>query len=304
MLPNTPAVIAIVQWSMAYGVPPWIPLCIAYVESGFNPDAQGDMCQSNGTYSFGGSCSSPGEYTSFGLFQLHIDGGQGDGYPISVLLNPQENARIGIAPIAAAYREGVSAGLQGFALLEFTADHSGHPDDTGYMDPSYLSDLESAWRQAALEQWFRVSIQRDQESSTTPEAPPYRLLVTPSVGQIGLWEPTFPRCGHVGAYAGYGPDAGVGEGLYLFQSVDQGRVTNTVVDADCHVVSRYTHTYSATPVSIAPTRARKPASFGGASSGVSGPVVTPVGLALTAGAVGAAGILSYWMYRRRQDGRM
>jgi hypothetical protein len=45
--------------------------------------------------------------------------------------NPSVQAAIGIAPIAAAYREAVSKGLKGSALGEYVLTHSGHPTTRG-----------------------------------------------------------------------------------------------------------------------------------------------------------------------------
>ncbi|WP_067929641.1 transglycosylase SLT domain-containing protein [Alicyclobacillus shizuokensis] len=115
------------QVALANGLPPWVALDIMAVESGGNPNAVGD----NGT--------------SFGLFQLHKGGGQGDGYSVSQLLDPLTNAEIAIPPIARAYKEAVAQGLSGFQALVYTADHSGHPDDVGYMPSSYESALYKAY---------------------------------------------------------------------------------------------------------------------------------------------------------------
>ncbi|WP_067936785.1 transglycosylase SLT domain-containing protein [Alicyclobacillus kakegawensis] len=116
------------QVALAYGLPPWVALDIMAVESGGNPNAVGD----NGT--------------SFGLFQLHKGGGQGDGYSVSQLLDPLTNAQIAIPPIARAYKEAVAQGLSGFQALVYTADHSGHPDEVGFMPSSYESALYKAYK--------------------------------------------------------------------------------------------------------------------------------------------------------------
>lgn len=116
------------QVAESYGVPPWIALDIMQVESGGNPSAVGD------------------QGTSFGLFQLHKGGGQGDGYPLSVLLDPVRNTEIAMSPIARAYRQGVQQGLTGYSLLEYTASHSGHPTETGYMPESYRQQLIQAYQ--------------------------------------------------------------------------------------------------------------------------------------------------------------
>lgn len=121
-------------WSGYYGVPSWIPTSIAQAESGLNPAALGDFNQQN-------------QPTSFGLFQLHQGGGQGDGYTQSQLLNPALNAQIGIAPIATAYVQSQGMGLSGFPLLQYVADHSGHPDETGAMPATYEAQLAKSYTQ-------------------------------------------------------------------------------------------------------------------------------------------------------------
>lgn len=129
---NQTALDAIEAQSTADNVPPWITVSIADAESGLNPNALGDYNKNK-------------QPTSFGLFQLHQDGGQGDGYTQAQLLNPQTNAQIGVAPIAKAYQQGTALGLSGTNLLTYTADHSGHPDETGAMPASYQQRLLSAY---------------------------------------------------------------------------------------------------------------------------------------------------------------
>lgn len=124
---------AINHWSGIYGVPTWITDSIATAESGLNPQAQGDFNAQTG-------------YTSFGLFQLHQHGGQGDGYSVQQLENPDLNAQVGIAPMAPAYQAGVKKGLSGYPLLQYVADHSGHPSDTGTMPSSYNQQLAQAYQ--------------------------------------------------------------------------------------------------------------------------------------------------------------
>lgn len=110
-----------------FGVPSQYALDIAQVESGLNPNAIGD----NGT--------------SFGLYQLHTPGGQGAGYSQSTLLNPYMNAEIAMPYIAQGYHEAQAQGLTGYSALAYTADHSGHPDSTGYMPSSYGQSLYNAY---------------------------------------------------------------------------------------------------------------------------------------------------------------
>lgn len=105
----------------------WIPETIAYAESSDNPNAV-----------------SPSK-DSYGLFQLNRKSGQGIGYTVTQLLDPTTNAQIGIAPIASAYQAAQKQGLSGYTELEYVADHSGHPDDTGVLPASYEERLKTAY---------------------------------------------------------------------------------------------------------------------------------------------------------------
>lgn len=114
------------------GVPYSVLNDIAIVESDKNPNSIGD----NGT--------------SFGVFQLHQGGGQGDGYTQAQLLNPQINVQLGSKPIAAAYKQGQKAGLVGFPLVAYSATNSGHPGYLGVAgtqqkEPGYLTALQQAY---------------------------------------------------------------------------------------------------------------------------------------------------------------
>lgn len=141
---NTSDPLAFQEFSQAFaakGVPSSIWQPIVAAESGGNVNAVGD----------GG--------TSYGLLQLHTPGGQGSAWsqyagelnsvPQSdpanakvlanknlpaqerILLTPAINAQIGSGPIAQAYHQGVSQGLTGQTLLNYTAAHSGHPYTSG-----------------------------------------------------------------------------------------------------------------------------------------------------------------------------
>lgn len=150
------------QTFAAKGVPASIWQPIVAAESGGNVNAVGD----------GG--------TSFGLLQLHTPGGQGSSWrqysselnsvaqsdPTNasvltnkslppqerILLTPAINAQIGSGPIATAYNEGVSQGLTGQSLLNYTAANSGHPYSTGI--PSGASTSE----QKAIDQYAAQGI--------------------------------------------------------------------------------------------------------------------------------------------------
>lgn len=119
-------------------IPDWLPMGIAGAESGWDPNALGDEV-SGPTVTVGGhtynSYRDPASgryYSSIGLFQLNVCGGQGSGYNPADLLNPRLNTQIAMAPIAAAYVWAANNGYAGIDLVRQVAIHSGHP---GYVDP-------------------------------------------------------------------------------------------------------------------------------------------------------------------------
>ncbi len=119
------------NWAKFYGLPSNIPLTIAQKESGLNAGATGDY--------------SNGSPTSFGLFQLHQGGGQGDGFTQSQLLDPNLNSQIGIANMVTPYKQGVAKGLTGYPLVQYVAANSGHPDETGVLPASYNTGLAQSY---------------------------------------------------------------------------------------------------------------------------------------------------------------
>ena len=131
-LSSNPNAAIINHWSNFYGIPSWIPLSIAQAESGLNPTAQGDK-------------NAKGQATSFGLFQLHVGGGQGDGFTPAQLQDPNLNSQIGIGHMVTAYKAGVAQNLTGYNLLQYVASRSGHPDTTGQMPSSYNTLLTNAY---------------------------------------------------------------------------------------------------------------------------------------------------------------
>lgn len=224
----------IILWSQNYGVPPWIPLCIAYAETSINPGEVGD----NGT--------------SYGLFQLHTPGGQGDVWPQygsspSALLDPTANCKIGIRPIAQAYKYGVERNLSGFSLLQYAADHAGHPDDTGYMPNYYLSRLQLAYGIAQKANWFSIGIAPNANQASDNVG--VHATNTPGGFGTGVGSGTGgtssaarrPNCANYGTYVGEGTAAGIHAGLYLFAETVNGVKINSVVDQSCQLVAQYTH---------------------------------------------------------------
>lgn len=115
------------------GVPAWVWIPIMVSESSGNPNIV--------------------SYTptqSVGLFQLDTVSGQGQGYPISYLQNPINNAQIASGPIAQAYHDALlhyakykrpemPMGATQFQILDYVATHSGH---AGLVKP-YSNDLEN-----------------------------------------------------------------------------------------------------------------------------------------------------------------
>lgn len=224
----------IVYWSDQYKVPAWIGLCIAWAETSINPGEVGD----NGT--------------SFGLFQLHTPDGQGDVYTQygsspTVLLSPSLNAKIGLAPIAQAYRDMAPYKLSGFGLLMAVADHSGHPDDIGYMPAYYYDRLQLAYAEAQKENWFAIGAD---VAPTSVGVDPYTTHAHQTSGGSGGSEggsgvvvyPGHPVCdATLGTYVGTGAAAGVQEGLYVFAKTTGGVTVKTVVNQDCQVLGQFNH---------------------------------------------------------------
>lgn len=222
------ASIAIIEhFSAVYGVPAWVSLCIAYAETSINPGEIGD----NGT--------------SYGLFQLHTPGGQGDVWPQygsspQVLLNPTTNAMIAIKPIAAGYKEALAQGLSGFAALQYTADHSGHPDSTGYMPSSYLSRLNLAWGVAQQQGWLSGA-GASTGGTIYAGALPSTLQCSAQTLQA------------LGSYVGEGSAAGAQAGLYVFARTANGQTIHTVVNESCGVVATYVLTPKPASMNLPPS---------------------------------------------------
>lgn len=100
-----------------------VPLAWAYAfiasESGFNPDARNE---SNIEH-------------SYGLLQLNRDGGQGTGYPVETLLDPESNLRIGLPYIARALAQSVDVYGDPHTLVFAVSVKSGHPGPVAPEDP-------------------------------------------------------------------------------------------------------------------------------------------------------------------------
>lgn len=255
----------IVSYANTYKVPPWIPLCIAWAETGINPNAIGD----NGT--------------SFGLFQLHIDGGQGDAYTTygtspDVMLDPAVNAEIGIPPIASAYRNAACAGLSGFDLLVCVAEHSGHPCESCNVyaiEPAYVTRLQQAYAVAQQNRWFDIG------SASSPGTPSQAAS-------------TVRACPELGVYMGSGTAANVQPGLNVYGRTISGTfVTYVTPQNSCTAMATYRHTRTP-PGSGTPGGSffvvGPPGSV--ASSSFSGPPWVP--LLILAGAGGIIFVAKQW----------
>lgn len=109
---------AVAPVAREYNVPDPVWETVAYAESGFNPQAEGDFRN--------------GMPTSFGLFQLH-EGGQ---LPASYYNNPQAvydpglNARLAMPAISRAWQAGQPAAPTSLAWWENFGSVSGHPGGT------------------------------------------------------------------------------------------------------------------------------------------------------------------------------
>lgn len=99
--------------------PEHIALGIAGAESNWDPNAHGDGCH------------------SYGLFQLYVNGGQGDPYSSNpdLLYHPRLNSRLAMPPIVNAYNWWEAQGYRGVDLIGLTAVYSGHPGRVPLSDP-------------------------------------------------------------------------------------------------------------------------------------------------------------------------
>lgn len=119
-------------------VPDWLLMGIDGAESGWDPNALGDevsgptVVVGGVTYNSYRDPSSGRYYSSLGLAQLNICGGQGTGYNPTDLLNPRLNTQVAIQPVTNAYVWAVQNGYTGTDLIRQVATHSGHP---GRVDP-------------------------------------------------------------------------------------------------------------------------------------------------------------------------
>ncbi|PGS77208.1 invasion protein [Bacillus cereus] len=120
------------QISMEHGIPPWIPLSIAFHESKFDSNTVGD------------------KGTSFGLFQLHRDG-----LAPKDLKNEETNARIAISKMENAYSQGLQQSLKGLELLKYVANTSGWPGNKG----AQWTDKHTNYNEG-LEQSFKMFSKR------------------------------------------------------------------------------------------------------------------------------------------------
>jgi hypothetical protein len=108
-----------------------VPLAWAYTfiasESGFNPDARNESAIEH----------------SYGLLQLNADGGQGTGYPVETLLDPEANLRIGLPYVARALAQTNEPNADLHRLVWLVSIRSGHPGPVRIDDPRILTILSN-----------------------------------------------------------------------------------------------------------------------------------------------------------------
>lgn len=80
---------------------------------------------------------------SYGGLQLNIDGGQGTGYPVETLLDPEANLRIGLPHIARALAATNEPGADLHTLVWRISTRSGHPGNVAKDDPRILTILRN-----------------------------------------------------------------------------------------------------------------------------------------------------------------
>jgi hypothetical protein len=119
-----------------YGIPDFIPLNIAELESSYDEKAAGDKRN--------------GIATSHGLFQLHWGGLAPEGSTKEQLWNPKYNADIAVKNMMPSYNLGVKLGLDNYNLLAFVANRSGWPGRLGVewtkeKRPDYVKRLKEVY---------------------------------------------------------------------------------------------------------------------------------------------------------------
>ncbi|EJP98233.1 transglycosylase SLT domain-containing protein [Bacillus cereus] len=127
------------QISIEHGIPPWIPLSIAFHESKFDQNAVGD------------------QGTSFGLFQLHRGGLAPKDLTNEDLKNAETNTRIAISNMINAYNRGLQQNLKGQELLKHVANTSGWPGNKGVQwtnkQTDYNEGLENSFKMFSKRQY-------------------------------------------------------------------------------------------------------------------------------------------------------
>lgn len=122
-------------WWRQYGVPAWLARGVVAFEGNVPPYAV---------------TNDVGDTLSVGPLQLNT-GGQARGWdPYELAKHPEEQAKIGIPPIAEAYKEGVQKGLKGYDLFAYVLSHSGHPGGTLGAGLKVTPDLAAKYRRAYL----------------------------------------------------------------------------------------------------------------------------------------------------------
>lgn len=108
-----------------------VPLAWAYAfiasESGFDADAGNESSIEH----------------SYGLLQLNRDGGQGSGYPVETLLDPESNLRIGLPYIARALAQTNEPNADLHTLVWLVSVRSGHPGSVAKDDGRILTILRN-----------------------------------------------------------------------------------------------------------------------------------------------------------------
>ncbi len=81
---------------------------------------------------------------SVGLLQLNRRGGQGTGYSVEQLMDPQLNLRLGLPAIRRAFEQSWQPNIDPFEFIYRVATRSGHPGDIPRNDPRILK-VANAW---------------------------------------------------------------------------------------------------------------------------------------------------------------
>jgi len=170
-----------------FNVPQWFAMGVAGAESDWKRNACGDLHDSPTvsvpprTYQ-APYCAIKGAYAcSWGLYQLNVCGGQGVGYTVEQLIDPQKNCDIAMPRLADGVRAADAAAASGRHWVYIACINSGHP---GYV-PENDSRIDVYWNvclklifnpDGTFAQWPPISGEGIPPTPPTPQQRQLQLL--------------------------------------------------------------------------------------------------------------------------------